>query len=173
METKLVIYEYNDTQVEFDLGSQNLMINATEMGKVFNKNPKDFLKNEQTKSFIKSCLASVNSPSLGIENEEDLVVVKNGVGTWMHRILAIKFAAWLDADFELWIYKTVDYLMFGSIKKLKDDTKVYFNEKIEIQEIETKLQTNQDFIRLQALKQNQKKYLTTKSKTINNALLDF
>ena len=31
----------------------------------------------------------------------------------MHRVLAIKFAAWLDPDFEVWIYSTIEELMFG------------------------------------------------------------
>lgn len=31
----------------------------------------------------------------------------------MHRILALKFAAWLSPDFELWVYSTIDKLLFG------------------------------------------------------------
>jgi len=31
----------------------------------------------------------------------------------MHRILALKFAAWLSPKFELWIYSTIERLLFG------------------------------------------------------------
>lgn len=31
----------------------------------------------------------------------------------MHRILALKFAAWLSPKFELWIYSTIEKLLFG------------------------------------------------------------
>jgi hypothetical protein len=31
----------------------------------------------------------------------------------MHRVLALKFAAWLSPDFELWVYTTIDKLLFG------------------------------------------------------------
>jgi hypothetical protein len=31
----------------------------------------------------------------------------------MHRVLALKFAAWLNPRFELWIYSTIDRLLFG------------------------------------------------------------
>jgi hypothetical protein len=32
------------------------MVNATEMGKVYGKLPKDFLKTDKTKAFLKACL---------------------------------------------------------------------------------------------------------------------
>ena len=35
----------------------------------------------------------------------------------MHRILALKFAAWLDPDFELWVYNTIDNILFGNYNK--------------------------------------------------------
>lgn len=34
-------------------------------------------------------------------------------GTWMHRILALKFAAWLNPDFEIWVYSTIERILFG------------------------------------------------------------
>ena len=48
-----------------------------------------------------------------------LKVVKGGQnsGTWMHRVLALKFAAWLSPKFELWIFKTIDDLLFGSFRE--------------------------------------------------------
>lgn len=31
----------------------------------------------------------------------------------MHRVLAIKFAAWLNPTFEIWVYSTIERILFG------------------------------------------------------------
>jgi hypothetical protein len=96
------------------------MVNATQMAKVFNKNVKDFIRNENTKTFIAECLKRENSPFLNIKNESDLIDSKQKSGTWMHRILALKFAAWLNPAFELWVYSTIDTLIMGHYKKMEE-----------------------------------------------------
>lgn len=40
----------------------------------------------------------------------------------MHRVLALKFAAWLDPEFELWVYVTIDKILFSHFKELKEAT---------------------------------------------------
>ena len=79
-----------------------------------------FLK--QTKDFINACLKTGNSRFLEVKNEEDLYVSKQKSGTWMHRILALKFAAWLDPAFELWVYTTIDKIIFGNYREIKEAT---------------------------------------------------
>jgi phosphatidylserine/phosphatidylglycerophosphate/cardiolipin synthase-like enzyme len=70
MRTEVCIF--NGNEVSFSLDKENnMMVNATEMAK------------------------SGNSRFL----EEDLIVSKQKSGTWMHRILALKFAAWLNPEF--------------------------------------------------------------------------
>lgn len=112
METKICVFEENP--ITFALEKNNgMMINATEMAKPFGKYPKDFLILESTKSFVNEALKKENSPFLGIECESDLVDSRQKSGTWMHRILALKFAAWLNPSFELWVYSTIENLLFG------------------------------------------------------------
>ncbi len=110
------ILEFNGQQVEFDLSSANIMVNATEMAKIYNARMSDFFANESTKRFIEACLNNGNSRYLGLVKEENLYVSKQRSGTWMHRVLALKFAAWLDPAFELWVYITIDQLMFGTTR---------------------------------------------------------
>jgi len=111
---KSEICVFNGNQVSFVLDKENgMMINATEMAKIFDKKVEAFMRNEDTQNFIKSCLKSENSRFLNIENEDDLVSSKQKSGTWMHRVLALKFAAWLDPDFEVWVYSTIENLLFG------------------------------------------------------------
>nr|NQU91580.1 hypothetical protein [Bacteroidota bacterium] len=40
----------------------------------------------------------------------------------MHRILALKFAAWLDPHFEVWIFSTIDQIILGHYREMKEAT---------------------------------------------------
>ena len=109
---------FNGNQVSFVLDKEHeMMVNATEMAKIFDKQVIAFLRNDDTKKFISEALKSENSHFLGVKSEEDLVMSKQKSGTWMHRVLALKFAAWLSPEFELWVYSTIESLLFGSYVK--------------------------------------------------------
>jgi hypothetical protein len=117
------ILKYNDQEVEFEFNKQNVMVNATEMAKIFGKQVNHFMDTDGTRKFIDACLKFnsrkngnseyKNSPFFGIEKEDDLIISNQKSGTWMHRILALKFAAWLNPAFELWVYATIENLLFG------------------------------------------------------------
>lgn len=112
METKICVFEEN--AITFLVSKDNsMMINATEMAKVFNKDLFQFTKSEGTKSFIDSCLKPANAGLLGVKTEDDLIISRQKSGTFMHRVLALKFAAWLSPDFEVWVYSTIERLLFG------------------------------------------------------------
>jgi len=111
---------YNEKSISFDpTVNDNVMVNATEMAKAFGKEMKDFNKLDSTKKFIETCLISENSSLIGIEKKEDLLISKQNSGTWMHRILALKFAAWLDVKFELWVWTTIDQIILGHYREVK------------------------------------------------------
>jgi hypothetical protein len=140
MRTKEFIY--NQKVVEF-LIADDVMVNATEMGKIFNQKPAMFLRLESTKKWI-SWLENnairqnrvADSAPLDKGNDDligeirhrsaDLVpilIVGRGGGdtasTWMHRLLAIDFAMWLDLSFKGWIIQHIDGLLFDySLGKL-------------------------------------------------------
>jgi hypothetical protein len=111
MKTQIVKFAYSEQEVEFDLSRQNMMVNATEMAKIFGRDIEAFSRNESTKRFIYSALKTENSRFLGVKSRQDLITSRQKSGTWMHRILALKFAAWLDPDFEVWVYLTIDQLL--------------------------------------------------------------
>jgi hypothetical protein len=111
---KTSIFLFNEQEVTFTLDKNNkVMMNATEMAKVFGKLVKDFMENENTKSFIHACMKPENAQYLHIDKPEDLYVSRQKAGTWMHRVLGLKFAAWLNPAFELWVFSTIDKLLFG------------------------------------------------------------
>lgn len=112
METKICIF--NENPITFALSKDNsMMINATEMAKVYGKQVNEFMSNQGTQEFVKEALKNGNSRFLGIEKETDLFFSRQNVGTFMHRVLALKFAAWLNPAFELWVYSTIERLLFG------------------------------------------------------------
>lgn len=141
---------YNESTISFNpTGNDDVMVNATEMANAFGKLPKDFLKAEKTRDFLE--VFEINegdkagNPVLfDPENDEKnevqkdvrpfekeilvseniLKVVKGGrnSGTWMHRILALKFAAWLDPHFEYWVWKTIDTIILGHYREVKAAT---------------------------------------------------
>lgn len=117
--SKALEFIYQDTEIHFLLGSEkDVMVNATEMGKLFGKEPKDFLRLDGTKKFIEKLIEKENiGADVPRYTKENVVNSNNKAGTYMCRKLALKFSAWLDVDFELWIIDTIDNLLFGHYKE--------------------------------------------------------
>lgn len=109
------VFEYNGSKISFDFGNGVDMINATEMSKSFYpKKVNGFLRLRQTQDFIKVYEKRCADSRIGNEFKA-LRVVKGGnpalQGTWMAEKLALKFAAWLSPDFELWVYDRIAELL--------------------------------------------------------------
>ena len=115
------------------------MVNATQMAKVFGKNINDFMDNESTKRFVKACLNNGNSRYLKVFSQSDLYRSNQKSGTFMHRILALKFAAWLNPDFEIWVYSTIDNILFGSYAEDEKNLK-------EIARIQTQISQKEQYL---------------------------
>ncbi|MDR0207048.1 MAG: KilA-N domain-containing protein [Bacteroidales bacterium] len=176
---KTVKFAFEGSEITFTLDTENkVMVNATEMAKIFNAEVARFMENKSTKDFISVCLKTRNSAFLNdeksakmhfldIENEEDLYTSKQKSGTFMHRILALKFAAWLSPEFELWVYSTIDKLLFGRHAKREESFKTSAILKKEISRILKKdSKTIEDFDRYLEISQqltaeeNKRKSLT-------------
>ncbi len=98
MATQLITLQYGNMSVLFQTDG---FINATEIAKQFNKVPKDFLRTDSTKEYIKAI------GQICLIDENQIVISKvgsseNGGGTWLHPKLAVFFARWLDARFAVW-----------------------------------------------------------------------
>lgn len=101
------IFQYNGSSITFQKGD-NVMVNATEMAKPFNKRPNDFLILKSTNELTNSLSAKTGIPVTG------LVIVNQGgnnQGTWMHEDLALVFAQWLSPDFYLWCNDRIKELL--------------------------------------------------------------
>ena len=137
METKE--FEYNGKTVGFEINDKNVMVNATQMAKVFGKNIAHFMENESTKQFVNACLNIRNSDYLKVFSQSDLYRSNQKSGTFMHRILALKFASWLNPDFEIWVYSTIDKILFGSYAEDEKNLK-------EIARIQTQISQKEQFL---------------------------
>lgn len=122
MMNELTVFNYEGNDIAFDFGEGQKMINATQMAKAFGKQPRDFLKTQPTKDFIK-----VLSAKTGIL-ATDLVKVINGgqnFGTWLHEKLALEFSRWLSPEFGIWCNDKIIELMTtgrASIAPQSEDT---------------------------------------------------
>ena len=141
---------FNEINIKFILNPKhgNLMVNATEIAKHYNRRIDHFRRSDDTQRFISAMKKLPKDESLWSEftptggnwgenvdenrgqfppngvnsdgfflTDDDIYQPRGHQGTWMHRLLALKFAAWLDAEFELWIYLTIDNILFGFYKK--------------------------------------------------------
>lgn len=140
----VITKNFDEKKIDFEpfLSKKEVMVNATQMGKVFKKKVDNFLRTEQTKEFIIALEnkygSKINASKFNFQvsymrldqsaNEQDnggistieiseniLKVVHGGRnnGTWMHRLLALDFAAWLDAEFKLWVLEIIEEILFG------------------------------------------------------------
>lgn len=132
-------FRFGNTSITFEFDNDNVMVNATEMSKVFDKEVAHFMENERTKRFINACLKTRNSEFLMVKTRDDLVQSKQRSGTWMHRILALKFAAWLNEDFEIWVYKTIDTILLGKYQKYEKSLRESADRKKRIEALQKEL----------------------------------
>jgi hypothetical protein len=135
MNTAIVKREFEGHAIEFDLHNKNVMVNATDMTKIYGKRIGVFLKTIQTKEFILALkgaligapLAQKNDKvkftpkGVNLEENEDpeIISFRGRNGTYFHRILALKYAAWLNPRFEVWVYMTIEDILFKKQEEIK------------------------------------------------------
>ena len=142
-------FSFNETPISFDFNSaESVMVNATEMAKLFNKDVYSFLRINSTKDYIN---AYCRTADLRSEDEFSpkgklikIINVGRNNGTWMERSVALKFAAWLSPEFEVWVYKTINDLLFGEYHALDKKITEAAKRKARIQKIKNDLEKDPD-----------------------------
>lgn len=82
--------------------------NATEMCQRYGRQFNDFSRLKNAKAYVASLSAKTGIPVL------ELLQVKKGgnrPGVWVHRRVALKLAAWLNPDFEVWVFEVIERLL--------------------------------------------------------------
>ncbi|WP_266204160.1 KilA-N domain-containing protein [Pontibacter kalidii] len=105
---KSKIFQYGSSSITFRLDGE-LMVNATEMAKPFpKKRVHDFIRSKQTAAYINELQSETGIPVLVVNRGS------SNSGTWMHKLLALKFAAWLSPKFEVWVYKRIEEIIINN-----------------------------------------------------------
>ena len=100
-------------------------LNATAIAAHFGKQPRDYLKTEQTQQYIAALAENLSVKTKILTKENQIVSVKRGgdeQGTWLHPKLAIHFARWLDPKFAVWCDEQIEQLLSSSQPKLAKTT---------------------------------------------------
>lgn len=127
-------YQYAGMAIDFSF-REDLMVNATEMAKVFDKDLHEFMRSESFKKLIhaleKTNIRPDRTGNFPVRSDEPehiegmikhktadlvpLVIInkggKYGGSTWVHRYIAIELAMWLDVDFKIWLLTIIDRLL--------------------------------------------------------------
>lgn len=169
METQIFIY--GGSEIAFDItGNGNVMVNATEMAKIFGKRIDHFLKTDHATEFIGLLEFPPNGVNSAPLSKDEIILTKGQSGTWMHRILALKFAAWLNPAFELWVYKTIDDLLFGRFRKMEESLKESAERRIRMQELRGELQLSKEYQELEKLETLEKQAAKSRNYVLRSQL---
>lgn len=115
---KTLEFIYQDTQIHFLLNptDDNVMVNATEMAKAFDKRTDHYLQNSTTKELINE----LKVPEISGTLEPKIVDNRGRNGIWFHQDLAIDFAMWLDVKFRVWVCRTIREMVREQIKPVQN-----------------------------------------------------
>lgn len=132
---KTLEFIYQETQIHFLVNpmQENVMINATEMAKAFNKRVDVFIKSDHAKAFINVLLSTPYGGNKNVLTMDEILFANKKAGTYMHRILALKFAAWLDPEFEVWVFSKIEEITFGNYKKHWESHAIQEQSKIDME----------------------------------------
>ena len=161
---KQTTHFFKETEINFFISNidKDVLVNASEMAKTFNKNPKDFLKLKETEKFIDTLLVYLNSEKeISSYKYEDIVFVKDE-SVYMYRKLAIKFASWIDMEFSIWFFETVDDILFGNYKKHWDAHVLQKSSQAKMIELKQKLLLNPTESDVRAYFKAEKEFLGAK-----------
>jgi len=112
-----IAFNYQGKEINFNDQEGSVMVNATQMAKLFNKTPKDWLRLQSTQDFL---IALKNSQEADVPNglfdegNKSLVQVVRGgsnQGTWMQEDVALEFSRWLSPSFAIWTNKHIKELL--------------------------------------------------------------
>jgi hypothetical protein len=139
-----IIHLFKEKEIHFLISSldKDVLVNATEMASAFEIKPDKFLKLKETENYITILLEHVNLENDFPKYKREDIVFTNDKSIFMHRKLALKFASWLNMEFEIWLFETVDNILFGNYKKHWDAYVVQKSSQAKMIELKKKLLLN-------------------------------
>lgn len=120
---------------------------ATLMCQAYGKRVHDFLRNDSIKRFLnasaKVLQLEIEAPLKEIAQKRALIYKAkggdvDGSGTWFHRRVALRLAAWLNEDFEAWVYGSIEELLLVGKVELNDIRLKELSEALSLEQVKTK-----------------------------------
>jgi len=105
----IITKSFKDNVIEI---REDGFFSATAMCKAFNKVPKDYLRLDSTKAFMKALESDrliCPSPAVYIRKGNSFTEQ----GTWVHRLVAIDLARWLSPEFHVQVITWADEILRG------------------------------------------------------------
>lgn len=109
MNSTIIPFDYDGNEISFNTEG---WINATEIARPFGKRPVDWLKQDETREYLKVLGEILNC------DPESLLETRRGryhSGTWLHPKLGVRFAQWLDIRFAVWCDMQIDSILHGDL----------------------------------------------------------
>jgi hypothetical protein len=109
MNSTIIPFDYDGNEISFNTDG---WINATEIARPFGKRPVDWLKQDETRQYLKVLGEVLNC------DPESLLETRRGRhhgGTWLHPKLGVRFAQWLDVRFAVWCDLQIDSILHGDL----------------------------------------------------------
>jgi len=163
-------FEFNGQLIDFEVDKANIMVNATQMAKVFGKRIDVFLKSENTQAFINELQFTPYGGNSTPLNDDEIVKTRGHLGTFMHDVLALKFAAWLNPKFELWVFYTIKEVLFAYYQRLEESLKKTAAIQKQIEELENKLTESPEYLKLKRLEFEDRQIKLQRAKENRNQL---
>lgn len=117
-----VIFSYHDQPVSFRAPNGVIYVNATEMGRSQNKNPREWLLLAETRRFRESLVGN----GISADMESQVITKRGSVGaTWIQDSLAFKFAEWLSPDLSVWMNERIKELLRQGFVTLEKDERQF------------------------------------------------
>jgi hypothetical protein len=118
--TNLITKDYQGLAIQF---TGDAWFNATIVAEKYKKRPVDWLKRDDVTRFVgRLCEIYKVSQNHFIKTKRGGDTTGSKVsqnhfapGTWLHPKLGVKFAQWLDVDFEIWCSEQIDNLIRGEL----------------------------------------------------------
>lgn len=108
----LKVIEYQQQHsVSFDLSGGELMVNATQMALPFGKKPNEFVRLRSTQEYLDALESVTGIPRNTLIQTFRGNSQKKPQGTWVHKLLAVRFAQWLSPHFAVWVDKQIEELL--------------------------------------------------------------
>jgi hypothetical protein len=165
---KSLEFIFQETKIHFLMDYEgHVMVNATEMAQAFGKRTDVFLKTEHVKAFISAAIRPPYGGRIKVNSIEDLVKNRGRNGVFFHRALALKFAAWLDPEFEVWVFTEIDELLFGNYKKHWEAHAAQEKARIEMEELKRKMLSDPDVDTVRSYFEHENMFKNAKSAKTN------